>query len=138
MTNLDKELMNYLPSDSPVTQYMLDEIKRQDENIELIASENFVSDAVRAACASVFTNKYAEGYPEHVPRTSGRSGRYYGGCENVDKLEEYCCDKWREVFQTDYHVNVQPHSGSQANAAMYMALCKPGDTILSLDLASGG
>ena len=138
MTNLDKELINYLPSNSPTTQYMLDEIKRQDENIELIASENFVSDAVRAACASVFTNKYAEGYPEYVTRISGRSGRYYGGCENVDKLEEYCCNKWRDVFQTDYHVNVQPHSGSQANAAMYMALCKPGDTILALDLASGG
>ena len=79
MTNLDKELINYLPSNSPTTQYMLDEIKRQDENIELIASENFVSDAVRAACASVFTNKYAEGKPHK---------RYYNGCDVVDKIEE--------------------------------------------------
>lgn len=138
MTKLDKDILKYLPSNSPVTKIMKDEIKRQDTNIELIASENFVSDAVRAACASVFTNKYAEGYPEKVERYSGRSGRYYGGCINVDRLEEYCCDKWAEVFHTDYHVNVQPHSGSQANAAMYMALCKPGDTILALDLASGG
>ena len=111
-------------------------MKRQEDNIELIASENFVSDAVLAAAGSCFTNKYAEGYPSN--RYSGREGRYYGGTQNVDKLEEYCCDKWREVFKTNYHVNVQPHSGSQANLAAYMSVLTPGDKILSMELESGG
>ena len=111
-------------------------MKRQEDNIELIASENFVSDAVLAAAGSCFTNKYAEGY--HSNRYSGREGRYYGGTQNVDKLEEYCCDKWREVFKTNYHVNVQPHSGSQANLAAYMSVLTPGDKILSMELESGG
>lgn len=86
--------------------------------------------------ASCFNNKYAEGYP--TERRSGNMGRYYGGCENVDALEELCCDRWRGVFHTDYHVNVQPHSGSQANYAAISAVCKIGDTILSMGLADGG
>lgn len=113
------------------------EKERQDKNIELIASENFVSDRVLAAVGSILTNKYAEGYP-NFERTSGNRGRYYGGCEYIDQIEEYCCDKWREVFNTDYHVNVQPHSGSSANFQAYSALLNPGDTILSLSLDNGG
>ncbi len=111
------------------------EKQRQDENIELIASENFVSDDVLKAVGSCLTNKYAEGYP--VERTSGNKGRYYGGCEVVNDLEEYCCDIWRKVFNTDYHVNVQPHCGSNANFAAYFAVLKPGDTILSMSLDNG-
>lgn len=121
---------------SKVFEYIEQEKKRQNSTIELIASENFVSDNVMLAVGSCLTNKYSEGYPTH--RTSGNCGRYYGGCEYVDELEEYCCSKWREVFGTDYHVNVQPHSGSSANLAAYMALgCNPGDTILSMGLNDG-
>lgn len=105
---------------------------RQDRTIELIASENFVSEDVLKAIGSVLTNKYAEGYPSN--RYSGREGRYYGGCDAVDKIEEYCCNIWREVFKTNYHVNVQPHSGSQANCASYAAILNPGDTVLSMRL----
>lgn len=112
------------------------EQKRQDTNIELIASENFVSEDVMRAVGSCLTNKYAEGYP--YERTSGNKGRYYGGTEVVDELEEYCCDMWRKVFNTDYHVNVQPHSGSSANLAAYMSVLKPGDTILAMNLNEGG
>ena len=112
------------------------EYKRQQENIELIASENYCSEAVLAANGSCFCWKYAEGYP--YERTSGNTGRYYGGTAHVDKLEEYCCDKWREVFNTDYHVNVQPHSGSQANFAAFKSVLNPGDTILSMSLDNGG
>lgn len=119
-----------------VAEILGNEMDRQEENCELIASENFVSDAVLAAVGSCFTNKYAEGYPTN--RYSGREGRYYGGTQNVDELEEYCCKKWREVFNTDYHVNVQPHSGSQANFAAYMSVLEPGDTILSMSLENGG
>ena len=93
---------------------------RQDTTVELIASENFPSDAVRAAAASSFVSKYCEGYP--VRRETGNKGRYYGGCQYADSLEQYCCRKWQEVFHTDYHVNVQPHSGSQANAAAYYSV----------------
>lgn len=113
------------------------EQERQDSYVELIASENFVSDNILRAVGSCLTNKYAEGYPERE-RYSGRKGRYYGGCQVVDELEEYCCNKWREVFKTNYHVNVQPHSGTQANISAYMAILKPGDTILSMSLANGG
>lgn len=102
---------------------------RQDRNIELIASENYASEAVRLAMASCLTNKYAEGY-------SGN--RFYGGCEYIDKIEDCCKQTWQKVFNTDYSVNVQPHSGTQANLAVYNALLKPGDTIFSLDLNSGG
>ena len=121
---------------SRVFEIIEKEQKRQDNNIELIASENFVSDDVRRAVGSCLTNKYSEGYP--VERTSGNKGRYYGGCEHVNELEEYCCDKWREVFKTDYHVNVQPHSGSNANMAAFMSVLQPGDTVLSLNLDNGG
>lgn len=109
---------------------------RQANAIELIASENFVSETVLKAVGSILTNKYTEGYPaEHK---SGNKGRYYGGCEFYDKLEQYCADKWQDVFQTSYHVNVQPHSGSQANMAAYMSILKPGDTILAMSLDNGG
>ena len=105
------------------------EAKRQNETIELIASENFVSDDILKALGSILTNKYAEGYP---------GKRYYGGCTRVDKIEEYCQEQWQKVFETDYHVNVQPHSGTQANMAAYAAVLKPGDTILSMSLDNGG
>ena len=104
------------------------EMRRQEETIELIASENHVSQAVLEALGSVFTNKYAEGYP-------GR--RYYGGCENMDVVENLARDRAKQLFGCD-HVNVQPHSGSQANTAVYLAALQPGDTVLSLDLAHGG
>lgn len=109
---------------------------RQAHTVELIASENFVSDNVRAALGSCLTNKYAEGYPEE--RETGKCGRYYGGCQYVDQIEEKCCQLWKQVFNTDYHVNVQPHSGSSANLAAYMSVLKPGDTILAMDLNNGG
>ena len=109
---------------------------RQSENVELIASENFVSPMVLEAMGSCLTNKYAEGYP--TERISGNKGRYYGGCEVVNEIEEYCCGLWRKVFNTDYHVNVQPHSGSQANACAYAAVLRPGDTILAMNLNNGG
>jgi glycine hydroxymethyltransferase len=104
------------------------EIRRQHEGLEMIASENFVSQAVLEAAGSVFTNKYAEGYP---------GKRYYGGCEYADVVENLARDRARQLFGAE-HVNVQPHSGSQANAAAYMAVINPGDTILGLDLAHGG
>lgn len=122
--------------ESKVFDLIAAEQKRQNENIELIASENFVSENVMRAVGSCLTNKYAEGYP--TVRDTGNKGRYYGGCECVDAVETYCCQKWREVFQTDYHVNVQPHSGSSANLAAYMSVLEPGDTILSMSLNNGG
>ena len=114
------------------------EITRQNNNIELIASENFVSYDILDALGSCFTNKYSEGYPTN--RISGNKGRYYGGCENVDEVEQLCCDIWLEVFgaKENYHVNVQPHSGSQANMAAYFSVLNPGDTILSMTLDNGG
>ena len=112
------------------------EARRQSENVELIASENFVSPMVLEAMGSCLTNKYAEGYP--AERSSGNKGRYYGGCEVVNEIEEYCCNLWRKVFNTNYHVNVQPHSGSQANACAYAAVLNPGDTILAMNLNNGG
>ena len=121
---------------SKVFEIIAREEKRQNETIELIASENFVSENVRKAVGSVLTNKYTEGYPD-MERTGNRS-RYYGGCENYDELEQYCCDKWREVFHTDYHVNVQPHAGSQANYAAYMSVLKPGATVMAMSLDNGG
>lgn len=109
---------------------------RQACSVELIASENFVSQKVQAAVGSCLTNKYAEGYP--AKRESGNAGRYYGGCDIMDTLEEYCCTLWKDVFHTHYHVNVQPHSGSNANLAAYLSVLKPGDTILSMSLDNGG
>lgn len=104
------------------------EAQRQEEHIELIASENYTSPRVMQAQGSVLTNKYAEGYPEK---------RYYGGCEHVDVAEQLAIDRAKELFGAEY-ANVQPHSGSQANAAVYMALCEPGDTVLGMSLAHGG
>ena len=105
-----------------------DEERRQEEHVELIASENYTSPRVMQAQGSVLTNKYAEGYP---------GKRYYGGCENVDRAEQLAIDRAKKLFGADY-ANVQPHSGSQANAPVYMALCQPGDTILGMSLAHGG
>ncbi len=104
------------------------ELGRQQNKIELIASENFTSKAVMAACGSVLTNKYAEGYP---------GKRYYGGCEHVDVAEQIAIDRAKELFGAE-HANVQPHSGAQANTAVYIALLKVGDTVLGLDLSHGG
>lgn len=133
----NKENFEFIKKTSPIVGELIEkEYNRQKNNIELIASENYCSEAVLAACGSCLSWKYAEGYP--YVRTSGNTSRYYGGTKFVDELEEYCCDKWREVFHTDYHVNVQPHSGSQANFAAYKAILKPGDTILSLSLDNGG
>jgi glycine hydroxymethyltransferase len=112
------------------------EKERQATTIELIASENFVSDNVLKALGSCLTNKYSEGYPNY--ERSGNRGRYYGGCQYVDMIEQECCDLWKQVFTTNYHVNVQPHSGSQANYAAYAAILKPGDTILAMNLENGG
>ncbi|AZZ94388.1 aminotransferase class I/II-fold pyridoxal phosphate-dependent enzyme [Hahella sp. KA22] len=107
---------------------MQGETQRQEEHIELIASENYTSPRVMEAQGSALTNKYAEGYPNK---------RYYGGCEYVDVVEQLAIDRAKALFGADY-ANVQPHSGSQANAAVYMALCKPGDVILGMSLAHGG
>jgi glycine hydroxymethyltransferase len=114
--------------DPEVYRAIVNEIKRQNGNLELIASENFVSEAVLEAAGSVMTNKYAEGYP---------SARWYGGCENVDVVEQLAIDRAKKLFGAE-HVNVQPHSGSQANMAVYHAALKDGDTVLALDLACGG
>ncbi len=114
--------------DDELFKAMEDERRRQEEHIELIASENYTSPRVLEAQGSVLTNKYAEGYP---------GKRYYGGCEYVDVAEELAIDRLKKLFDADY-ANVQPHSGSQANAAVYMALIQPGDTILGLSLADGG
>lgn len=129
--------IEFIKKASPkVGEFIEKEYYRQKNNVELIASENYCSEAVLAACGSCLSWKYAEGYP--TVRTSGNTSRYYGGTEFVDQLEEYACDAWRKVFNTDYHVNVQPHSGSQANFAGYKAILNPGDTILSLTLDNGG
>jgi glycine hydroxymethyltransferase len=114
--------------DPEILPVMEAEVRRQQNTLELIASENHVSQAVLEALGSVFTNKYAEGYP-------GR--RYYGGCENMDSVEDLARDRAKQLFGCD-HANVQAHSGSQANAAVYLAVLQPGDTVLSLDLAHGG
>lgn len=115
-------------SDPAVLEAMDLELKRQRANIELIASENIVSEAVMEAMGSVLTNKYAEGYP---------GKRYYGGCEDVDIVENLARDRAKELFGAE-HVNVQPHSGAQANMAVYLAALKPGDTVLGMNLAHGG
>ena len=112
----------------PIFDLIEKERQRQSHGIELIASENFVSDNVMKAMGSVLTNKYAEGYP---------GKRYYGGCEVVDEVETLAINRAKELFGVEY-VNVQPHSGSQANAAIYLACLKPGDTVLGLDLSMGG
>ena len=114
--------------DPAVASAIADEIERQVSKLELIASENFVSTAVRQAQGSVMTHKYAEGYP---------GKRWYGGCEFVDEVEDMARDRAKELFGAAY-ANVQPHSGSQANMAVYFAACKPGDTVLGMDLSHGG
>ena len=123
-----KKSMNIADYDPVLWQAIQDENRRQEEHIELIASENYASPRVMEAQGSQFTNKYAEGYP---------GKRYYGGCEYADIVEQLAIDRAKELFGADY-VNVQPHSGSQANAAVYGALINAGDTILGMDLAHGG
>jgi glycine hydroxymethyltransferase len=114
--------------DPEIAQAIYNETRRLDSGLEMIASENYVSEAVLEALGSVFTNKYAEGYP---------SRRYYGGCEYVDIVERLAQDRAKQIFGAD-HVNVQPHSGAQANMSVYMAMLKPGDTILGMNLSHGG
>ena len=125
MFSKDMKIEGY---DSALWAAMEHEERRQEEHIELIASENYASPRVMEAQGSVLTNKYAEGYPAR---------RYYGGCENVDVAEQLAIDRVKQLFGAGY-ANVQPHSGSQANAAVYMTLCEPGDTILGMSLADGG
>ena len=114
--------------DIEVANYIEAELKRQQNTIELIASENFTSPAVMAAQGSVLTNKYAEGKPYK---------RFYNGCENVDKIEELAIERCKKLFNCD-HCNVQPHSGAQANMAVFLYALKPGDTVLGMDLSNGG
>jgi len=125
MFNEDMKIEGYDPE---LAKAIKNEIVRQEEHIELIASENYASPRVIEAQGSVLTNKYAEGYP---------GKRYYGGCENVDVAEQLAIDRLKEVYKADY-ANVQPHSGSQANAAVYLALLNAGDTILGMSLDAGG
>ncbi|MBR2505999.1 MAG: serine hydroxymethyltransferase [Bacilli bacterium] len=114
--------------DPEIWAHMQNELTRQQNTIELIASENIVSEAVMEAMGTVMTNKYAEGYP---------GKRYYGGCEHIDKIEQLAIDRAKKLFGAE-HVNVQPHSGAQANMAAYQALIQPGDTVLGMSLANGG
>ncbi len=125
MNNCRQNLENFDPE---VFGYLNDEIKRQEEHIELIASENFVSKAVLETMGTELTNKYAEGYP---------GKRYYGGCEHVDKIEQLAIDRLKKLFNAD-HANVQPHCGANANIAVYIAVLKPGDTVLGMRLTEGG
>ncbi len=125
MFNRDMNIADYDPE---LWQSITDEVQRQEDHIELIASENYTSPRVMEAQGSQLTNKYAEGYP---------GKRYYGGCEYVDVAESLAIERAKSLFGADY-ANVQPHSGSQANAAVYQALCEPGDTILGMSLAHGG
>jgi glycine hydroxymethyltransferase len=123
-----KKDMTIADYDAELWKAMQGELQRQEDHIELIASENYTSPRVLEAQGSVLTNKYAEGYP---------GKRYYGGCEYVDQAEQLAIDRVKQLFKADY-ANVQPHSGSQANAAVYMALLEPGDTILGMSLTHGG
>ncbi|MBW1889499.1 MAG: serine hydroxymethyltransferase, partial [Deltaproteobacteria bacterium] len=123
---MDYSIIN--ETDPELGQVIQKELDRQKYNLELIASENIVSRAVMAVQGSVLTNKYAEGYPDK---------RYYGGCEYVDMAEALAIERAKKLFRAEY-VNVQPHSGSQANMTVYFAVLKPGDTILGMDLAHGG
>ena len=121
-------MLDFLKTDSEIFEVAKLEVTRLQNNLELIASENFVSMAVLAAAGSVLTNKYAEGYP---------GKRYYGGCEYVDMAENLAIDRVKKIFNAEY-ANVQPHSGSQANMGVYMSLLQPGDKILGLSLDHGG
>ncbi|RQW04491.1 serine hydroxymethyltransferase, partial [candidate division KSB1 bacterium] len=121
--------MSFLEKIDPeINQAIKSETRRQTQNIELIASENFVSEAVLEAQGCIMTNKYAEGYP---------GNRYYGGCEFVDVAENLAIERCKKLFGAD-HVNVQPHSGTQANMAVYFAAVQPGDTVLGMNLSHGG
>ena len=122
------ELNKIAKIDPEVKEYIAKELERQQNTIELIASENFTSEAVMAAQGSVLTNKYAEGKPYK---------RFYNGCENVDKIEELAVERCKKLFGVD-HANVQPHSGAQANMAVFLYALKPGDTIMGMDLSNGG
>src|SRR5450432_1870523 len=124
----DPMLRPLYEADPQIAAAIDDEARRQHEGLELIASENFVSEAVLEAMGSVFTNKYAEGYP---------GKRYYGGCEFADIVENLARDRAKQLFGAE-HANVQPHAGSQANMAAYSAVLQPGDTILGMNLAHGG
>ncbi|MGB6301596.1 MAG: serine hydroxymethyltransferase, partial [Rivularia sp. (in: cyanobacteria)] len=115
-------------SDPTVAELINDELKRQQDHLELIASENFTSAAVLAAQGSVLTNKYAEGLP---------GKRYYGGCGIIDKIEQIAIDRAKQLFGAA-HANVQPHSGAQANFAVFLTLLEPGDKIMGMDLSHGG
>jgi len=119
---------NLKQEDEEIYNAILKECKRQNENIELIASENFVSESVLESVGSILTNKYAEGYPNN---------RYYGGCHNIDEIETIAIERAKKLFGAE-HANVQPHCGSSANMAVYMTVLKPGDTVLGMDLSNGG
>ena len=135
--------------DKQIEELIQKELERQQNTIELIASENIVSKQVMEACGSVLTNKYAEGYMaqecdtedwEKIVFTDStfKNRRFYNGCEIIDKIETLACNRFKALFQTNYHVNVQPHSGAQANMAVFEALLEMGDTVLSMDLSNGG
>lgn len=135
--------------DKQIEELIQKELERQQNTIELIASENIVSKQVMEACGSVLTNKYAEGYMaqecdtedwEKIVFTDStfKNRRFYNGCEIIDKIETLACNRFKALFETNYHVNVQPHSGAQANMAVFEALLEMGDTVLSMDLSNGG
>src|SRR5688572_11445507 len=122
-------MLDYLKKQDPqVAEAVRNELRRQQNKIELIASENFVSEAVMETMGTVLTNKYAEGYP---------AKRYYGGCEFVDVVEDLARDRVKKLFGAE-HANVQPHSGSQANMAVYFTVLEPGDTVMGMSLSEGG
>lgn len=125
---IEKELKSIRQSDSEIYEIIMNEILRQEKSINLIASENFVFDDILACNGSILTNKYSEGYPMQ---------RYYGGCRNIDEIEQLAIDRLKKLFGAEF-ANVQPHSGTQANMAVYFAFLSPGDTVLGMDLNSGG
>ena len=137
--------------DKQIEELIQEELERQQNTIELIASENIVSKDVMEAVGSVLTNKYAEGrilrtdelmdennITRRLENNTILGKRYYNGCHVIDKIEFLAAERFRELFNTDYHVNVQPHSGAQANMAVFEALLEMGDTVLSMDVANGG
>src|SRR6201986_4947270 len=128
MTDIERMSRPLSAVDPDIYEAIQHEVERQHSRLELIASENFTSEAVLQASGSIFTNKYAEGYP---------GKRYYGGCEHADAVETLARERAKKLFGAEY-VNVQPHSGSQANEAAYAAVLQPGDTILGMNLAHGG